>query len=208
MKPVLIPALAAGLLLCACSGQHGTAAPQATATVTATATTTSPGTQSQAATPSVPPASSQAAVTAQAGPAPCLTRYLNVSPGLSQGAAGSTYVVLEFRNLNNQPCTLYGYPGVSFGRGTPVSQVGPAAAENPATARELVTLAPHGRAGALLQIVHAADYPAASCGPVTAHWLIVYPPNQTVPVYVSYVSPACAKHVRLLTVSAVRTGSV
>jgi hypothetical protein len=116
-------------------------------------------------------------------------------------------VVLDFKNLNNSPCTLYGYPGVSFGSGTPVTQVGQAATENPATPRQLVTLAPGGIANALLQIVHAADYPAQKCGPVTAHWLQIYPPNQTVPIYLAFNSAACAKPVHMMTVDVVAPGS-
>ena len=68
--------------------------------------------------------------------------------GLTQGALGSTYLVIEFKNLNNAPCSLYGYPGVVLDNGHPVSPVGLSAAENPATPRELVILQPHGRANA------------------------------------------------------------
>jgi hypothetical protein len=70
-----------------------------------------------------------------------------------------------------------------------------------------VTLAPGGKANALLQIVHAAGYPASKCGPVTAQWLQIYPPNQTVPIYLAYSSPACTKPVHLLTVNTVIPGS-
>ena len=85
-------------------------------------------------------------------PAACSTRYLGAHVGVSQGAAGSTYVVLVFKNLNNYPCTLYGYPGVALDAGVPVTQVGLAAAEDPATPRERVTLGPYGTADALLRI--------------------------------------------------------
>ena len=52
-----------------------------------------------------------------------------------------------------------------------------------------------------------AGYPAATCAPVTAHWLQVFPPNQTVPIYLHFTSTACAKPVKLLTVNVVVPGS-
>ncbi|MGH3406975.1 MAG: hypothetical protein ACRDRJ_31400 [Streptosporangiaceae bacterium] len=42
---------------------------------------------------------------------------------------------------------------------------------------------------------------------VTAHWLLIYPPNQTTPVYLSHRSPACSKQVQILTVNVVQPGS-
>ena len=138
---------------------------------------------------------------------PCSTRYLSAQAGISQGGSGSTYVAIVFKNLNNSPCSLYGYPGVSLAGGKPVTQIGAAAIENPATPRKLVTLAPGGVANALLRIVAAGNYPAVKCGPVTAHWLQIFPPNQTVPIYLYYTAPACTKPVPLLTVNTVAPGS-
>jgi hypothetical protein len=217
MKTFLIAALAAaGLLTCACTSQSNATAPTATASQPAAthhhhhhpAVTTAQ--QSAQPATSASPAGGAAAGGTQSTPAvapPCSTRYLAASAGISQGTAGSTYVAIVFKNLNNSPCTLYGYPGVSLARGKPVTQIGLAAIENPATPRKLVTLGPGGVANALLQIVHAADYPAAKCGPVTAHWLQIIPPNQIVPIYLYYTSPACTKPVPLLTVDVVRPGS-
>jgi uncharacterized protein DUF4232 len=197
-------AVAAVGLLAACSARGGSAAPQATATVTVQATQagTAGGQPSSQTTPAAPPASP-----APPPPAACSTRYLGAKVGASQGATGSTYVVLVFTNLNNYPCTLYGFPGVALDNGKPATPVGLAAAENPATPRELVTLGPHGTASALLRIVHAADYPAAKCNPVTTNWLQIIPPNQYAPIYLGYTTQTCAKPVQILTVDAVRPGS-
>jgi hypothetical protein len=115
--------------------------------------------------------------------------------------------VIDFTNISNVSCTLYGYPGVSLAGGTPVSQIGLAAAESHATARVLVTLTPGAVASALLQIVHAGNYPASRCGMTTASSLQIYPPNQTTPIYLSYNSPTCSKPVQILTVSVVEPGS-
>jgi hypothetical protein len=189
-------------LVTACGASSPSAAPATTAkTAPATATATA---QSSPATATPTPAASGAA---PAGPAPCPTRSLGAKIGVSQGTAGSTYTMIVFTNISNVTCTLYGYPGVSLAGGTPVSQIGLAAAESHATARVLVTLTPGAVASALLQIVHAGNYPASRCGMTTASSLQIYPPNQTTPIYLSYNSPTCSKPVQILTVSVVEPGS-
>ncbi len=209
MRSLVITLLAAtGLATCACGSLGGAAAPQVTGPAPAARTLTVPHhghhhhrhpVTVAAATPAAPPAPPP--------PAPCLSRYLGASAGIGQGTLGSSYLVIDFKNLNSSPCTLYGYPGVSLAGGKPVTQIGEAAVENPATPRQLVTLAPGGVANALLRIVDAGNYPAQKCAPVTSHWLQIFPPNQTVPVYLHYTSQACAKPVKLLTVNVVVPGS-
>jgi Protein of unknown function (DUF4232) len=181
----------------------GSPAPVTTVTVTPSAPASAAPTSAAPATSAAAPPASQA----PAGPPPCPTRSLGVKLGLAQGAAGSTYTVIDFTNISNGTCTLYGYPGVSLGGGHPVTQIGLAAAESTATPRQLVTLAPGVVANALLQIVHAQNFPPSTCGPVTASWLVIYPPNQTTPVYLKYSSPTCSRHVPILTVSVVQPGS-
>jgi hypothetical protein len=190
---------ASGLALAACGGPASANRPTTTVTVTASpsqSATTAPATTT---TPATQPA-------AAAAPA-CLTRYLNGSIGLSQGTAGAVEVAVVFKNLNNVPCTLYGFPGVSLAAGTPVTDVGQPSSENPSTARELVTLAPGGYANATLQIEDAANFPASSCVPVPATWMEVIPPNQTVPLNIPYNTTACKGSTKLLTVTAVRPGN-
>ena len=185
------------ILAAACGSSTGAAAPTKTVTVTAT--------------PSAPASSSPGTATgtpaAPGGTAPCPTRSLGLKPGLSQGAAGSVYQVLDFTNISNVTCTLYGYPGVALAGGQPVTQVGLAAREDPTTPRKLVTLAPGQVANALLRIVDALNFPASKCGPVKTQWLQVYPPNQTTPIYLAYKTTGCSKPVRILTVSVVQSGS-
>ena len=199
---------AIGLMTCACTTQSGSASPQATVTVTAQPKhTVTAGPSGQPAAPAAPVAAAASAPAAAPPPAGCSTRYLGAKAGVSQGTADGTYVVLVFENLDNHPCTLYGYPGVAMDTGVPVTQVGLAAAEDPGTPRELVTLGPHGTASALLRIGNAAGYPPAACKPVSTQWLQVIPPNQSVPIYVGYTSQTCAKPVQILTVDAVRPGT-
>jgi hypothetical protein len=204
LKPFVVAVLAtAGLATCACGSSGGPTQPTNTVTVTAPASTPAGPSSSTAATQ--PAAGPSSGGTAAAG---CLTRYLNGSVGLSQGAAGSTYIAIVFKNLNNVPCTLYGYPGVAQAAGTPVTDVGNPSTEDPSTPRELVTLQPGGYANATLRIVEGLNYPTAKCKPVSAQWLAVIPPNQYVPLYVHYSSTACkGLTVKLLSVTAVRPGN-
>jgi Protein of unknown function (DUF4232) len=192
------------VLVAACGGSPSpTADPTRTVTATATATPT----------PAAPaPAPSTAAPSGAPGPAggppPCPTRSLGVKLGQSQGAAGSTFQVIDFTNISDVTCSLYGFPGVSLAGGQPVTQIGQAAAENHNTARRLVTLAPGAVGNALLQVVDAYNFPSGDCHLVKSSYLQVYPPNQTTPAYVGYKSAACAsKSVRLMTVNVVIAGS-
>jgi len=200
------PAIAGAALACvaALTAACGSVTPGASSTPTKTVTVTV--TPQTGTTSSPAPATTTPAATG-GGAAPCPTRSLGLKPGLAQGAAGSTYQVIDFTNISNVTCTLYGYPGVSLAGGHPVTQVGLAAAEDPTTPRKLVTLAPGQVANALLRIVDALNYPPSKCGPVKTQWIQVYPPNQTTPVFVAYNATACSKPVRILTVSTVKPGS-
>ena len=195
------PAIAAAALasVAALTAACGNSTPSATPTRTVTASPQAPASSS--------PGTATGTPAAPGGPAPCPTRSLGLKPGLSQGAAGSVYQVLDFTNISNVPCTLYGYPGVSLAGGHPVTQVGLAASEDPTTPRKLVTLAPGQVANALLRIVDALNFPASKCGPVKTQWIQVYPPNQTTPIFLSYKTTGCSKPVRILTVSVVQPGS-
>jgi hypothetical protein len=203
MKPFLVATLAAiGLTTCACSGGGGPTQPTHTITVTASASPSA----SQSAT-TQPAASTSTTKAAVATPAGCLTRYLNGSIGLTQGTAGAVEIAIVFKNLNNVPCTLYGFPGVAQAAGTPVTDIGHPSIENHSTSRELITLQPGGYANATLQIADASNFAASACTPVKATWLVVIPPNQTVPLYISYHSTACKGSAQLLRVTAVRPGN-
>jgi hypothetical protein len=168
-----------------------------------------PSASSPASSPTSSPAApaSSPSSPAAAGPGPCPTRSLQVKLGVSQGTAGSVYTTIDFTNISGVTCTLYGYPGVSLQTAKPLHQIGKPARENSATPRKLVTLQPQTTANALLQIVDAGNYPPSTCGPTTAHYLQVYPPNQTTPAYIKYKTQACSKPVRLMTVNVVKPGS-
>ena len=191
---------AAAMVGCSSSGSSQPGAPGSTAAASPTAAGT---TSSGANTPAVASPSSSA----PAGPAACPTSSLQVKQGVAQGYAGGVYQVIVFTNTSGSPCTLYGYPGVSLVSGPPYMQIGLAAKRSTSTPRKLVTLAPGATAHALLQIVDALNYPAASCGPTKATSLKIYPPNQTAPVYLPNTSNGCAKPVQIMYIGAVQPGS-
>ena len=197
----------------ACSSSAGQAVqPTAKASVAATASPTASraAAGSPTASPSASTSESPSPSASPSGPAPCPSSGLQVTLGQGNGAAGSTYYPLDFSNNSGASCTLFGYPGVSFVTGIGGSQIGSAASRNPALPSELVTIPPGGIAHATLQVVNAENFAASACHMVTAHWLKVYPPNQTAPLYVSFTAHACsgkAKPVNILAVEAVRPGS-
>ncbi|HEV2638800.1 MAG TPA: DUF4232 domain-containing protein [Actinocrinis sp.] len=202
--------LAAGCASVSSSANSSTAPAGSGGSAAAPATTdAAAGTPAQSAT--VPggdvSSTSPAAAAPAAGPGACATRDLSAKAGSGQGTAGSVYVNLVFTNISNATCTLYGYPGVSLAGGTPVTQIGLSATESTASARQLVSLAPGAVASALLQIVDAGNFPPATCAPVTADHLQIYPPNQTTPIYLTYSAQTCSKPVQTLTIGVVQPGS-
>ncbi|MGW0207400.1 DUF4232 domain-containing protein [Streptomyces sp. NPDC003233] len=208
------------VLATGCSAGSSTSSSVGTAAVTASGApaTKAPATKAPAATTpaAADTARSSGTVTSAQAPsagtthkhtAACATRDLHARPGISQGTAGSVYQVIDFTNISQTTCTLYGYPGVSLAGGSPVRQIGPAATRNTTAPRALVTLAPGATGNALLRITDAGNYPTTQCHPTGAQYLQVYPPGQTTPSYVAYNSTACAGTVGLLSVSAVQAGS-
>jgi hypothetical protein len=141
----------------------------------------------------------------------CRTTSLRITLDASQasGTAGSAYYPLNFTNTSATACELYGYPGVSFAAAPSAAgqQIGAAAQRSSAFAKVAIRLAPGATAHAWLKVTVADNYPAATCHPVTARWLRVYPPGETVAGYVGHSFSACsATTTALLTVLPVRSG--
>ena len=108
------------------------------------------------------------------------------------GAAGSIVYSLDFTNLSGHTCTLRGYPGVSAitlrGR-----QVGKAAGRDNSRKTKTITLKNGASAVAMLRVAEAGNFPPASCGPVTAAGMRVFPPNQKASRTVPYPFGVCSK---------------
>lgn len=139
----------------------------------------------------------------------CTTSALTVSINTGQGggAAGSTYVPIDFTNSSSRACEMYGFPGVSFVTGRGGSQIGAAAARNSGFSSVAITVAAHGSAHAWLQVAEAGNYPASTCKQVTANWLKVFPPGNTEAAYVSHSFQACSStKVNVLSVVPIRSG--
>jgi hypothetical protein len=208
----LAGAAAAASLVAACgsaSPSQPGAAPATTVTVTASPSASSPAisptTTPSSASPSRPPATTRptappvppaASGGAGSGLAACRTATLHIAVDDSQvqGAAGSAYYPLNFTNTSGSACEMYGYPGVSFAAAPTGAgrQIGMAAQRDTAFAKTPVRLSPGQTAHAWLKVTVAANYPVATCQPVTAHWLRIYPPGETVAGYVGHAFSACS----------------
>lgn len=133
--------------------------------------------------------------TAATGPAPrCAPAALSVSVSTGGGAAGSVYYPLAFRDTSARPCTLYGYPGVSF-LWPDGKQAGGAASRDPQVIPSAVALRPGGSARALLRVADALAWPVALCVPAPVHRLRVYPPGSHVPLVLRFSTVTCSRKV-------------
>ena len=207
---IAIAALATG-----CASSSPPAASLTPSPGVASSSASSPPAAAPASSPSPPPTAASPGSSspgnpgaAAAGTPACATRYLKATVGVAQGAAGSIYQVIDFTNISDAVCALFGYPGVALAGGTPVTQIGAAAVRSPTSSPRLVTLAAGKTANAVLQITQAANYPASRCAPKASTYLQIYPPNQTTPIYLAYKSTGCsASAVNLLTVGVVQPGN-
>jgi hypothetical protein len=166
----------------ACGTSSGSSSPgSAESTVTVTATPSSGG-------------SSPAGTSPSAGLAECTTAMLRVKIGSSNGAAGTIYYDIVFTNVGSGTCFLEGYPGVSLvsAGSTAGSQIGADAKRDSVTPSKQTVLAAGQTAHAVLGVAEAGNFPASKCKPVTARWLKVFPPDQTVAAYAPFTTQTCA----------------
>jgi hypothetical protein len=104
----------------------------------------------------------------------CRTADLTITLGNPNGAAGSVYYGLAFRNNGPSRCTLSGYPGVSFLDGSG-KQIGLPSVRN-RIAHSAVSVAPGGTAYSSLQVGNPDVW---NCPVAMPQKVKVYPPNQT-----------------------------
>ncbi len=197
-----VMAMAAAGLLAACASTS-------TSSSTASSSSRTSGTAPSSGSPASASAGSGASGTP--GLALCPSASLRVTVNVSQagGAAGSTYYPVNFTNTSNSACGMDGYPGMSFvtAGDTAGHQIGAAARHDPAYGKMAIRLSAGGSAHAWLQLTAAGNYPPSACQPVTAHWLRVFAPGETVAVYVNHAFAACSSASSpLLTVMPVRNG--
>jgi hypothetical protein len=115
------------------------------------------------------------------------------------GTAGATYYAIQFTNVSAQTCSIIGYPGVS-GLSHSGALLGTAASRNNAHKTFSITLAGtttsntlSNTAIAVLKITDVAAYSKATCVPVTASGLRVYPPGQKASSVIPFPFRACSK---------------
>lgn len=197
----------AGLLLAACSGSSSSSnRPSAAASPGAS----SPAAAGQPGSGSGSGSGSSSGTAAQAGLPACATPGLRGSiPAIGDAASGHTYYPLDLTNDSSRSCTLYGYPGVSFVSSAAGGQIGAAATRDTPgqlgdKAAQTVTLRPGQTAHAVLELLTAGVYSPSACGLVFAHWLRVYPPGETAPLYLNFTAQTCSKGHNLLTVGPVQ----
>lgn len=147
-------------------------------------------------TPASPTRSPSSTTTITAGSvATCVTSQLRLTPGLTDGAAGSMYTHFFFANTAGKPCSMIGFPGVSLLNdagsivGQPATRVGP---EGPS-----VRLGPGQRAQFILRVGTATR---TGCGlPRLSRQVQVYPPDQKVPLRVPFSTGSCYLSVQSVT---------
>jgi hypothetical protein len=166
---------------------------------------TSAGTASLTGPPSTVPAA--APPTGAGVAAPCRASGLGVELAAESVAPGYRRWRLVLSAEGPEPCTITGYPGVSYldAGGAPV---GAPATREPAPV-ETVTLAPGATASALIDDRPSAAVAPGACGtPVAVTALRVYVPDDTepVPVPVPLSGDACPADVGQLSVRPVQAG--
>ena len=165
-----LPVAAMALVLAGCSSSGHTSNQPATSTTTTTvSTTTAPGGTGTSATSGTIPTTGTAA-----GPPTCGASALSLTLSPPLGSAGALHYELVFTNSSASTCTLYGFPGVSF-LDQAGHQIGPASQRGNAAPRQLVTLAPAGRAYATLDVTDPGIPPCTGGATVSA--IRVYPPG-------------------------------
>ena len=183
-----VPLLAAGVLAAGCTASSSSTAVSASSPPgAASAGASATGAASAAASGGASASGGSTSVAAASGTPACTSADLKVSLGGGAGAGMSqNHIGLQLRNTGSSPCTVYGYPGVSWVAGADGHQVGAAAqrqSNNSGSAEQTITLAPGALASAPLDIVDAAVIPPAECKPVPVLGLRVYPPGETAALF-------------------------
>lgn len=142
-----------------------------------------------------------------ARPASCNSRVLSVLLlGRTRSAADAAYYQIEFQNISDASCTLYGFPGVSFTSQNYSTQVGAVATRNHRSPQHLITLPPEGSAIALVRVVNAGRY-SGGCGQTAVSGILVHPPGLANSVRLPFSGTTCVnRRYHVLSVNAVVQG--
>ena len=203
--------LTAGLALAACGGGgtsgasgtssgSGSSSSPAPSSATGTSSSSTTSSSSSSATSSGSAGSSSGAPTATTARCTAATTRTRAVTEPGGGAAGSYGVELVTTNAGRTPCTLEGFPGVSFTAPGTGAQLGAAADREPGQTTPLVRLAPGASATALVRVTQAANY-GSRCQLAKASGFRVYLPGEKAAQYAPYPAQACSNSdIHLLTV--------
>ena len=192
--PGALAVLGAAALLTGCTSSSGGATTSTTpGSSTGTAPQSSAPTSAPTASAPSPPTTSTATATSSATPK-CASADLSgtVDATKGSGAAGSIYYPVDLTNVSGGTCFLRGNPGVSFVTGPSGTQLGRSARWTTSPPPTTVTLQPGQTGHATLQVAEASNYDASQCKPATAHYLRIYPPNDTGSLVVPFTARACS----------------
>lgn len=187
-----LSAASAGVLLLAACGTGGTtpgaAAPlQAPAGTEAPSSTTTPhASTSGSGGPEV-----AAAAAAKSTDGLCKAGDVKLALGTGDAGAGSVYRPLLITNISSHPCTIQGFPGVSYVAGEDGHQVGKAAFRT-GTKGSVVKLNKGQTAAADLRFVNAQNFDPAVCKPTDVTGLRIYLPQETAAKFLPAPGLGCA----------------
>ncbi|MGW1504121.1 DUF4232 domain-containing protein [Streptomyces mirabilis] len=204
--PVLALVLA-GMTLTACGPETDGASSSGTSAAagsdTSSGTSTS-GTSTPASRSTAQNQGSGRSDGADGGPQTCTAAHLKVSTENLDTGAGTTHFQLLFQNTGSSPCTLTGFPGVSF-HGGDGTQIGNAAARDNSTPVTTVTLLSNGHA---VSDVTAPDgqsgFSAEQCHLKDVSFVGVYAPGSKDLIDVPWKAQECSG----TSIHALKTGPV
>ncbi|MDX3077548.1 DUF4232 domain-containing protein [Streptomyces sp. MI02-7b] len=125
------------------------------------------------------------------GPQRCASADLRVSAENVDSGAGTTHFQLVFQNTGDAPCSLSGFPGVSF-HGRDGAQIGNAADRAGGTA-STVTLIPNAHAAADVQAPNGqSGYSDAECALKSVSFIGVFPPDSKDQIDVPWKADECS----------------
>ncbi|MEV4051336.1 DUF4232 domain-containing protein [Amycolatopsis sp. NPDC049688] len=188
----LLPVVAAsaGVLALSACGSGGTTP----AASSSTPSSTSPAATTTVTTATSSPASSAPAAPPVAQPADdglCKAGDVKLSLGQGDAGAGSVYRPLLITNSSSKPCTIQGFPGVSYVAGSDGHQVGKDAFRE-GTKGNAVKLNPGQTAAADIQFVNVGNFDPGTCQPTPVKGLRIYLPQETASNFVPDEGTGCA----------------
>nr|WP_033260999.1 DUF4232 domain-containing protein [Amycolatopsis vancoresmycina] len=188
----LLPVVAAsaGVLALSACGSGGTTP----AASSSTPSSTSPAATTTVTTATSSPASSAPAAPPAAQPADnglCKAGDVKLSLGQGDAGAGSVYRPLLITNSSSKPCTIQGFPGVSYVAGSDGHQVGKDAFREGAKGNA-IKLNPGQTAAADIQFVNVGNFDPGTCQPTQVKGLRIYLPQETASNFVPDEGTGCA----------------